>query len=161
MRNTANATALYMESFIAPLTQDLAQRADLSEESRLQHWCACWPIPRWASGWSASRSGGPAGWWWMPPIWKPSGKRFPPTENLKKAWGGEVRADFNDTKDEEDEAEHALGIPLLEIYSPIREIKSGKVIAVAEFYEVATQLKQDLIRARGDGLADGGGGDGC
>ena len=36
VRNTANATALYMESFIAPLTQDLAQRSDLSEESRLK-----------------------------------------------------------------------------------------------------------------------------
>ena len=30
VRNTANATALYMESVIAPLMQDMASRADLS-----------------------------------------------------------------------------------------------------------------------------------
>ncbi|MES2434091.1 MAG: ATP-binding protein [Pseudomonadota bacterium] len=147
VRNTANATALYMESFIAPLTQDLAQRSDLSEESRVKigELLADTALGKRVVSFK---------------IWRPGGlvvdasnletvgKRFPPTENLKKAWGGEVRADFNDTKDEEDAAEHAMGIPLLEIYSPIREIKSGKVIAVAEFYEVATQLKQDLIRAR-------------
>ena len=45
-------------------------------------------------------------------------------------------------------AEHALGLPLLEIYSPIREIGTGRVIAVAEFYEIATQLKSDLFWAR-------------
>ena len=45
-------------------------------------------------------------------------------------------------------SEHALGLPLLEIYSPIREIRSGKVIAVAEFYEIATQLQHDLNQAR-------------
>lgn len=150
VRNTANATALYMESFIAPLTQDLAQRADLSEESRVKIGAL---LADTALGKRVVSF----------KIWRPGGlvvdasnletvgQRFPPTENLKKAWDGEVRADFNDTKDEEDEAEHALGIPLLEIYSPIREIKSGKVIAVAEFYEVATQLKQDLIRARAMG----------
>jgi signal transduction histidine kinase len=147
VRNTANATALYMESFIAPLTQDLAQRSDLSEDSRLKIGAL---LADTALGKRVVSF----------KIWRPGGlvvdasnletvgQRFAPTENLKKAWGGEVRADFNDTKDEEDKAEHALGIPLLEIYSPIREIKSGKVIAVAEFYEVATQLKQDLIRAR-------------
>ena len=35
-RNTANATALYMESFIAPLTQDLALQDRLSESSRAE-----------------------------------------------------------------------------------------------------------------------------
>ena len=150
VRNTANATALYMESFIAPLTQDLARRTDMTEDSRVKIGAL---LADTALGKRVVSF----------KIWRPGGlvvdasnletvgKRFPPTENLKKAWGGEVRADFNDTKDEEDAAEHALGIPLLEIYSPIREIKSGKVIAVAEFYEVATQLKQDLMRARAIG----------
>jgi len=59
-----------------------------------------------------------------------------------------VRADFEDTGDPEDARENALHVPLLEIYSPIREVETGRVIAVAEFYEVATQLKADLARAR-------------
>jgi hypothetical protein len=37
---------------------------------------------------------------------------------------------------------------LLEIYSPIRANRSGEIIAVAEFYEVAVGLEQDLFEAR-------------
>lgn len=147
VRNTANATALYMESFIAPLTQDLATQAALSEQSRLE-------IGRLLAETALGQRVVSF------KIWRPGGllvdasnrdvigKTFAPTENLKQAWAGEVRADFNDTGDEEDVAEHALGLPLLEIYTPIREVKTGKVIAVAEFYEIASQLKLDLIRAR-------------
>lgn len=156
VRNTANATALYMESFIAPLTQDLAKREDLSEGSRIE-------IGRLLADTALGKRVVSF------KIWRPGGlvvdasdlaivgHRFPPTENLKKAWQGEVRADFNDTRDEEDVAEAALQVPLLEIYSPIREIASGKVIAVAEFYEIATQLQQDLTQARALGWATVGG----
>lgn len=147
VRNTANATALYMESFIAPLTQDLATQDALSEQSRLE-------IGRLLAETALGQRVVSF------KIWRPGGllvdasnrdvigKTFPPTENLQQAWAGEVRADFNDTGDDEDVAEHALGLPLLEIYTPIREVRTGKVIAVAEFYEIATQLKLDLIRAR-------------
>ena len=36
----------------------------------------------------------------------------------------------------ESAAEAALGMPLLEVYSPLHEVWSGEIIAVAEFYEV-------------------------
>ena len=39
-------------------------------------------------------------------------------------------------------------MPLLEVYSPLHEVWSGKIIAVAEFYEVATDLRRDLADAR-------------
>lgn len=147
VRNTANATALYMESFVAPLTQDLAQSDNLSDASRdsigallqgtaLGRRVVSFKI--WREGGllvDASNTG-------------LVGQSFPLTENLKLAWAGEVRADFEDTADPEDVNENALGVPLLEIYSPIRDVESGRVIAVAEFYEVATQLKSDLARAR-------------
>jgi signal transduction histidine kinase len=145
--NTANATALYMESFVAPLTQDLARSEALSPESRGQ-------IGRLLAGTALGKRVVSF------KIWRPGGllvdasntalvgQSFPPTENLKLAWAGEVRADFEDTGDPEDSNEDALGVPLLEIYSPIREIETGRVIAVAEFYEVATQLESDLTRAR-------------
>jgi signal transduction histidine kinase len=147
VRNTANATALYMESFVAPLTQDLAQSDSLSDESRasigallestaLGSRVVSFKI--WREGGLLADASNTA----------LVGQTFAPTDNLKLAWAGEVRADFEDTGDPEDANEDALGIPLLEIYSPIREIATGRVIAVAEFYEVATQLKADLARAR-------------
>lgn len=147
VRNTANATALYMESFIAPLTQGLADHDDLSEWSRAEIGRL---LEQTALGSRVVSF----------KIWRQGGllvdasntalvgQTFDVTENLKLAWKGEVRADFDDTGDQEDVAEHALGLPLLEIYSPIREVGSGRVIAVAEFYEVATQLKSDLFWAR-------------
>jgi signal transduction histidine kinase len=57
-------------------------------------------------------------------------------------------AAFDELDDEEDAGERAIGLPLLEIYSPIRASRSGEIIAVAEFYEVASGLEQDLFEAR-------------
>ncbi len=147
LRNTANATALYMESFIAPHMQELARREGLLPESRIeiQRLLEDTALGQRVVSFKLWRKGGL--------LVEASnealiGQRFEVTENLRLAWTGEVRADFDDTGDAEDVAEAALGLPLLEIYSPIREIGTGEVIAVAEFYEVATQLRDDLFRAR-------------
>lgn len=147
LRNTANATALYMESFIAPHMQELARRERLLPESRVE-------IARLLDGTALGRRVVSFKLWRKGGLLVEAsnetliGQRFEVTENLRLAWAGEVRADFDDTGDAEDVAEAALGLPLLEIYSPIREIGTGEVIAVAEFYEVATQLRDDLFRAR-------------
>ena len=147
VRNTANATALYMESFIAPLSQDLATQDHLSSANldALQRLLVETPLGQrvvsfkiWVKGARVIASSDPA----------IVGKTFVPTENLRLAWSGVVRADFNDLGDKENEAEREMNLPLLEIYSPIREKTSGSIIAVAEFYEIATQLKADLVRAR-------------
>lgn len=147
VRNTANATALYMESFVAPLTQDLARHENLSGASRqsIGALLAGTALGRRVVSFKIWREGGL--------LVDASntdlvGQIFPPTDNLKLAWTGEVRADFENTDDPEDADENALAVPLLEIYSPIRDLETGRVIAVAEFYEVATQLKSDLVRAR-------------
>jgi hypothetical protein len=58
------------------------------------------------------------------------------------AWSFEVLDDL------ENEAEAALGVPLLEVYSPIRQAWTGDVIAVAEFYERAEGLAADIQSAR-------------
>jgi signal transduction histidine kinase len=147
VRNTANATALYMESFIAPLAQDLADSPQMTMESRarLSALLENTALGRRVVSFKIWREGG-----LMVDASNTAliGQTFPVTENLVQAWGGEVRAEFEDTADPEDAAENEMNLPLLEIYSPIRENRTGRVIAVAEFYEVATQLKTDLIRAR-------------
>lgn len=147
VRNTANATALYMESFVAPLKQDLATRPDVSVASRSE-------IRRLLDETALGKRVVSFKIWGKGGVVIEAsnqdlvGQHFTPTENLVLAWSGEVRADFNDIGDEEDVAERALGLALLEIYAPIREFKTGRVIAVAEFYEVATQLQRDLVYAR-------------
>ncbi|MEO6299944.1 MAG: histidine kinase [Paracoccaceae bacterium] len=147
VRNTANATALYMESFIAPLSQDLATEDHLSPENlnALERLLDETPLGQrvmsfkiWVKGAKVIASSDPA----------IVGKTFVPTEHLRGAWAGQVQADFNDLGDKENEAEQELNLPLLEIYAPIRERSSGNIIAVAEFYEIGTQLKADLVKAR-------------
>ena len=147
VRNTANATALYMESFIAPLSQDLATLDRLSATSLadLEKLLVETPLGRrvlsfkiWIKGARVIASSDPA----------IVGKEFAATRNLQQAWTGEVSADFNSLSDLEDEGEADLGVPLLEIYSPIRAKGTGEIIAIAEFYENATQLEADLIKAQ-------------
>ncbi len=147
VRNTANATALYMESFIAPLTQDLAatDRLTPASEAALQRLLVETPLGRrvltfkiWIEGARVIASSDTT----------IVGRSFAVTENLTQAWTGEVRADFNALSDLEDEGEAGLGVPLLEIYSPIRATGTGEIIAIAEFYENATGLERDLIRVR-------------
>lgn len=76
------------------------------------------------------------------------GQRFTPSEHLLDAWNGQVVAEYDHLEDEENAGEQALGVPLLEIYSPIRQAWSGEVVAVAEFYEVATELERSLVASR-------------
>lgn len=147
VRNTANATALYMESFISPLSQELAEQGEMSEANHaaLDRILIETPLGRrvlsfkiWVKGAKVVVASDQS----------IEGKTFEPTENLRRSWGGEVAAEFNALKDLENEAEAGLGVPLLEIYSPIRAKGTGEIFAIAEFYENATQLEGDLIRVR-------------
>ncbi|MEI2808241.1 sensor histidine kinase [Albidovulum sp.] len=147
VRNTAYATSQYMDSIISPLAQDLAEVDTLSPVARraLDEVFAGTALAQRVVSFK---------------LWKPDGtvahatdasiigRTFAVSDNLQAALDGQVHASFEDLGDEEDRGETALGLPLLEVYSPVREAWSGRVIGVAEFYEVATQLERDLAEAR-------------
>lgn len=147
IRNWANATALYMESFISPLSQDLA---DSDELSPLAHRALDEVFTSTSLGARVVSY----------KIWKEQGRiidasdhallgrQFPVGPELRAAWAGEVSASLADLTEQENAGEAALGVPLLEIYSPIREVWSGRVIGVVEFYERADALVADLTQAR-------------
>ncbi len=146
-RNSAVATALYVDSFIAPLAQELTNNKALS----------IGPIRALDEAFQESPLGKRLV---TVKIWKKDGtilystnydligKKFTPTEQLKAAWSGEVAVGYGDIEEEENASERLHGIPLLEIYSPIRAPWTGEIIAVAEFYENATALKATLASAR-------------
>jgi signal transduction histidine kinase len=145
--SNASAAALYVESFISPLSQELAGSDRLSEpaELALTEVFANTPIGDRIVSFKIWKPGGLVIYAFDPTI---VGQRFEPTEELRRAWAGEVSGTFEDLDDPESAGEAALDLPLLEVYSPIREVWSGEVIAVAEFYEVATELEADLADAR-------------
>jgi signal transduction histidine kinase len=147
VQNSATSAALFMESFISPLSQELADTDTLSPPARqalaeifegtaLGERVVSYKI--WLSGGRVVHSSDAA----------LIGQTFEPSADLRKAWTGVVASSFEDLNDLEDEAEADLGIPLLEVYSPIRQSWTGDVIAVAEFYERADELESDLKRAR-------------
>ncbi len=145
--NTAQATALFMDSFISPLAQELEKTDNLSigpiraleemlDNAALRDRVVS--IKIWKTGGLVAYSTN----------LEMIGRRFEPTESLRKAWSGMVVAEFDDLEQEENQVDRQSGVPLLEIYSPIREPWSGRIIAVAEFYENATELQNDLQEVR-------------
>ena len=147
VRNWANATALYMESFISPLSQDLAASDELS------------PLAHRALDevFEATSLGDRVVSY---KIWKANGlivdasdhslvgQRFQVDGHLRQAWSGQVAAELSTLDAEENVGEAALGMRLLEIYSPVREVWSGRVIGVIEFYERADGLLEDIAQAQ-------------
>lgn len=146
-RNSAISTALYMESFIAPLSQELAHGDALSPdaEARLRGHLSAPPVSErivaakiWSRDGLVVFSTDPA----------LTGQRFEVSDSLRRAWAGELTAAFDDLSDEEAAGERARRIPLLEVYNPIHSIVTGEIIAVAEFYQNAVELEADLLDAR-------------
>ncbi|MFB2554039.1 sensor histidine kinase [Ensifer soli] len=143
----ATATALYVDSIIAPLTQELANASTLSPGARIALE-------------ETLQQGALSERMFAFKIWKPDGtiaysnesaligRRFGITEGLETARAGTVHAEFDALEGEENATERVAGKPLLEIYSPIREPWSGHVIGIAEFYEVADDLRAQLAHAR-------------
>ncbi len=145
--HTAARTALYMESVVAPYLQELALRPDLSTESTA--------ALDTVIGKDAARLRVVAA-----KIWTRDGiilyatnkalvgHKFPLTPLLSRAWDGYVEAQF-DAHQGDDHGTSAPGKePLLEIYAPIRHSVSNEIIAVAEFYELTSELNRELVRSQ-------------
>ena len=147
VQNSAASAALFMESFISPLGQELAETDTLSPPARqaLSEIFAGTSLGERVVSYKIWQEDGRIVHASDPAL---VGQVFIPSDELRQAWSGQVAAAFEDLNDLEDEAEAALGIPLLEVYSPLRQAWTGDVIAVAEFYEAAEKLDADIKSAR-------------
>ncbi|PZM16402.1 sensor histidine kinase [Rhizobium tubonense] len=146
-RNSAAATALYVDSVIAPLLPDMQTTEVLDDtvtraldetlgEGALGDRLISFRLWRGDGTilYSNNRD--------------MTGRRFAVNYNLKTAFGGSMVAEFDKLDDPEDQEEKASGKPLLEIYNPVLQPWSGKVVAVAEFYEIADGFQHSLQKAR-------------
>jgi signal transduction histidine kinase len=149
-QNTAATTSLYFESFVGPIIQDLAV-ADVLPESKQQllgRLISTTPLSQRVVSFKIWGRGGVVLYATQPEL---IGKTFPVTPKLSRAWNGQVAADFDRLEEEENRLERAGGAPLLEVYAPIRQDNSDRIIAVAEFYQRADQLKRDIFEAKLEG----------
>lgn len=146
-RNSATTTALYVDSVIAPILPDMRKSETLSDT-----------VKRALD--ETLDQGGLGDRIVSFRLWRRDGtilyskdesqigKKFPLSANLEAAWNGRVVAEFDKVDDDEAAAEKATGLPLLEIYNPVREPWSGQVVAVSEFYEIAHEFRSTLNSAR-------------
>ena len=144
--NSAYSAALVMENFIAPLSQELADTDTLSLPARqaLAEVFNGTPIGERVVSFKIWSTDGLVIHASDPSI---IGQTFEPSDDLLRAAAGYVSASYEDFDDLENAAEASLGVPLLEVYSPIRQTYTGEIIGVAEFYEDATILRGDIVSA--------------
>ena len=76
-----------------------------------------------------------------------------PSAPLLEALSGEVASQFQTVQAQADHPEATVGVPLLEVYVPIRDANTGEVLFVVEFYQRAEQLAVDLVQARSESWA--------
>ncbi|WP_343079188.1 sensor histidine kinase [Ostreiculturibacter nitratireducens] len=145
--SSAAAAADYVETFIAPLGDEFAGDSALSSPvSRAL--TEVFTSPAVAERVVSYKIWRPGGLVLMASDAEIVGRRFEESEDLRHAWQGQVAASYEDFDDAEDDREAALGIPLLEVYSPVHEYFTGDVIAVVEFYHNATELEAELADAQ-------------
>lgn len=149
IRHTALAAALYMDRFVEPLVQDLASTDKLSDKS----------LTALRDMITNARVGKSL---LDVKIWRPDGtvvyssqdkligQHYPLEGNLAVALQGNVGAEFDELEAEENISEKAMQRHILEIYAPVRETGTQRIIGVAEFYQVSDQLASELAWARAE-----------
>lgn len=146
VQSAAEAGAHYMEAFLEPYVQEMSRDNVLSAASvkSLDSLMETRSLKRHIVSIK---------------IWRPDGtvvystdksitNRTFPMEEIADSLKGNVVTDLEDLEHEENQYERNMNVPLYEIYAPLREFNTGKIIAVGEFYEKADSLEQEINRVR-------------
>lgn len=145
--NAAAATAIVMDGLLLPLVREIDESGSLS-------------IDPSESLRDILAQGALGGRIYSIKLWRPDGvvvysqdetmigRQFELFGALERALGGELVAKIEDLVHEEHAYERQFGIPLLEVYTPIHDPWTGRILGVAEFYENATVLRDTLRQAR-------------
>jgi signal transduction histidine kinase len=147
INQTAAITALYVDSFISPILQVLANQETLTQEqlfelnqllaeSLLSDQIVAYKI------WS------PDGRIIYSPEADMIGRLLPHDEVLLAASAGLVSSELTDLDKPEHEYERQYWDQLIETYAPIRADNSGEVIAISEFYQLPDNLNKQILSAQ-------------
>lgn len=140
-RNTAS-TALYMQSFLEPNVQSMAENGTLSAAD-------------FAAITAVSKDRYLGQHVIAIKIWDVTGRvvfatdrdligQSFPLDDIQPALEGRIEAYLDDLTAEENAQERKIGTPIFEIYVPLRHRATNEVIAIGEFYEDASQLQKFL-----------------
>ena len=147
IHRTGATTALYVDSFIAPLLQELGNAnapspKNMDQLSKLLQDTAMGKQIVTFKVWN------PTGRVLFSTDQAIVGKSFPIEEGLSRAIHGEVNSAISQLQKAENVSERGVSSELLETYSPILLSGTNKVIAVAEFYQTVDALNQEVAVAQ-------------
>ncbi|MGE5603733.1 MAG: sensor histidine kinase, partial [Nitrososphaerales archaeon] len=152
IHGTASTTALYVESFVEPQLRELAQGRTISPEhlQTLANLLHDTPLGKQIV---AFKLWGPNGFVLYDTDRTSIGKSFPVEPRLAQAWQGQTTSRISGLESDENASERPLADQLLETYSPVHASNSdrsdsGRVIAVAEFYQKVDVLQNDIAVAQ-------------
>jgi len=142
VQRAAAPVALYMDSFVERYVQELATRAVLSTESQEA-------LERLLSPASMQRPIVAFRVWRGDTIVFSNerelvGKTIARTSSRERAWQGQVSAELEEPHGDEHEQVRSLKVPILEVYAPVRERGTGRIIALVESYEIAIDLRNEV-----------------
>lgn len=144
---TASITALYVQSFIEPHLASMAGGEWLSDTDKAQ-------LDQLVANTSfgekvvALKVWRPDGVIIYSPDRSLIGEQFPVDGDLQAALAGNVTAEMSTLEASENVSERGRFDHLLEMYLPVRERGSDRIIAVAEFYQLPTEIDQEVSGAQ-------------
>lgn len=147
VERTASVTALYVESLIEPSVASMADGGELTpgEIATLDAHLASSPLAERVRSLRLWSEGGRV-------VYSPNaeliGRTFPVDDHQARAWEGAVVSGMDDLSGEENTWERARWDRLLEMYIPVRERGSDRIIAVAEFYLPPREIDDQVNEAR-------------
>jgi signal transduction histidine kinase len=147
VNRTAAVTALYVDSFVAPHLQSLAESGQLDDEHlhQLDELLTGTPLGRRIVSFKVWLPDGRILYSSHPEL---IGRRFPVTPGLAAAFAGEVQAHVSNLDEPENEYERRYWSRLIETYAPVRAEGRGTVLAVSEFYQTTDELAQEIRAAQ-------------
>lgn len=147
IHRTGATTALYVDSFVAPLLQELGNENAPSPQNmqQLSKLLQDTPMGKQIVSFKVWNTSGQVLFSIDQQI---VGQTFPIEEGLSQAIQGQVNSSLSRLQKQENTGERAIRSELLETYSPVRLRGTDTVIAVAEFYQTVDTLNQEVLLAR-------------
>ena len=145
VQHNAAAAALYADSFIETRVQELRLQSRLSEENQraldelFRPQSAGQPIVAFR-------------------IWRGDtvvhsnereliGKAFPKSALRERAWSGQIVAEYGWAEAADSMSANRSAVRMLEIYAPVHDTGTGRIIALAQTRQIAPMLSAELSRA--------------
>jgi signal transduction histidine kinase len=144
---TASITALYVQSFIEPHIAPLASNEWLSDDSKAQL-DALFSESSFSDKIVALKVWRPDGVIIYSPDRTLIGQQFEVEGDLAAALAGDVSAEMSSLTSAENAGERTRFRHLLEMYIPVRERGGDRIIAVAEFYQIPTEIYAEVRAAQ-------------